>query len=116
MVAQQPAMNRGVWSRVEQSIRRLVLQEGELYVTTGPLFLSQSLKTIGPDRVIVPTHMFKVVYDPRAKVAFAIVVENINTNVYSIKTVHELEAMSGIKYPGIPEALKDQKIGGLNGV
>ena len=116
MVAQDPTMNRVIWMHLESYVRRMAMQRGELFVTTGPLFLGQTLKTIGPDHVVVPTHMFKVVYDPRDKIAFAVVVENINTNDYTIKTVHEMEAMSGIRYPGIPEALKDQKIGALNGV
>jgi endonuclease G len=56
------------------------------------------------------------VYVPQANTAFAIVVDNIATNRYDVRTVHELEAMSGLRFPGIPEALKDQRIGGLKGV
>ena len=36
--------------------------------------------------------------------------------LWNVKTVHELETMSGIRFAGIPEALKDQRIGGLKGV
>jgi endonuclease G len=48
--------------------------------------------------------------------AFAVAVNNISTNRYDIKTVHELEAMSGIHFPGIPGSLKDQRPGGPKGV
>jgi endonuclease G, mitochondrial len=60
--------------------------------------------------------LYKVVYVPAASEAFAVVVDNVATNRYDVKTVHELETMSGMRFPGIPEALKDQRIGGLKGV
>jgi endonuclease G len=40
----------------------------------------------------------------------------VPTDDYAMKTVHELEAMSGLQFPGIPEALKDKRLGGLKGV
>ncbi|HEY3599182.1 MAG TPA: DNA/RNA non-specific endonuclease, partial [Paraburkholderia sp.] len=80
------------------------------------LFVGQQLQTIGPTRVFVPTQLFKVVYVTSQRLAFAIVVDNVATNRYTIETVHELEAASGIRFPGIPENLKDRRPGGLNGV
>jgi endonuclease G len=53
---------------------------------------------------------------PSRQMAFAVVVDNISTYRYDIKTVHELEAISGFRFPGIPESLKDQRPGGLKGV
>ena len=52
----------------------------------------------------------------RLSLAFAVVVDNTPTNEYTVKTVRELEAMSGLQFPGIPDTLKDQRIGGLKGV
>jgi endonuclease G len=60
--------------------------------------------------------LFKVVYLPARKLAFAVVVDNTATDAYTVKTVRELEAMSGLQFPGIPDALKDKRIGGLKGV
>jgi endonuclease G len=113
VVPQNPSNNRRIWSRIEQAVRRLVDDSGEAYVVTGPLF---SLQTIGETRVLVPTQLYKVVYLPARKLAFAVVVENAPTNEYTVKTVYELETMSGLQFPGIPDALKDKLIGGLNGV
>jgi endonuclease G len=45
-----------------------------------------------------------------------VVVDNTATDTYTVKTVRELEAMSGLQFPGIPDALKDKRIGGLKGV
>jgi endonuclease G, mitochondrial len=116
IVPQDPSNNRRIWSRIEQAVRRLVEESGDAYVVTGPLFSGRQLQTIGDSRVFVPTQLYKVIYLPQRQIAFAVVVENTPTNTYTMKTVHELEAMSGLAFPGIPDALKDKKPGGLNGV
>jgi endonuclease G, mitochondrial len=116
MVPQDPSNNRRIWSRIEEAVRRLVQQSGEAYVVTGPLFAGRQLQTIGESRVFVPTQIYKVVYLPQRQIAFAVVIDNTPTKTYSMKTVRELEAMSGLACPGIPDALKDQRIGGLKGV
>jgi endonuclease G, mitochondrial len=116
IVPQDPSNNRHIWSRIEEAVRRLTEESDEAYVVTGPLFSGQQLQTIGESRVFVPTQLYKVVYLPKRQIAFAVVVENTATNTYAMKTVHELEAMSGLAFPGIPDALKDKRIGGLKGV
>lgn len=116
MVPQDRENNQHLWAHVETAVRKIAKRYGEAYVMTGPLFAGQTLRTIGASRVFVPTQLFKVVYVPAAKMAFAVVVDNVSTNRYDVKTVHELEAMSGMRFPGIPESLKDQRIGGLKGV
>lgn len=116
IVPQDRENNQHLWAHIESAVRKLAIRHGDAYVVTGPLFAGQTLRTIGATRVFVPTRLFKVVYVPAANEAFAIVVDNVSTNRYDIKTVHELEAMSGMRFGGIPEALKDQRIGGLKGV
>lgn len=116
MVPQNPVNNRRVWSRIEEAVRRLASSSGEAYVVTGPLFGTREVKTIGPDGVFVPTQLYKVVYLPSRALAFAVVVDNIATEQYDMETVHQLERASGIRFPGIPESLKDTHPGGLNGV
>lgn len=116
VVPQDRDNNEHLWARIESSVRKIANRYGEAYVVTGPLFAGQTLRTIGASRVFVPTQLFKVVYVPGANQAFAIVVDNVATDSYEVKTVHELEAISGIRFPGIPEAIKDQRIGGLKGV
>jgi endonuclease G len=97
-------------------VRRLTEQSGDAYVVPRPLFSGRQLQTIGESRVLVPTQLFKVVYLPARTLAFAVVVDNTQTEQYSIKTVRELESMSGLQFPGIPDSLKDNRIGGLSGV
>lgn len=43
---------------------------GDVYVITGPVFEAGS-KTIGSGQVHVPTHLFKLVYDPNTQRAWA---------------------------------------------
>jgi endonuclease G len=116
VVPQNRQNNERLWAGIESAVRKLVLKYDDTYVITGPLFTGQQLQTIGPSRVFVPTQLFKVVYVPNRQLAFAIVVDNVATNRYNIESVHELEAASGIRFPGIPENLKDQRPGGLKGV
>jgi endonuclease G len=116
MVPQNPTNNRRLWAHIEEAVRRIGMSAADTYVVTGPMFKGAELKTIGETGVIVPTQIFKVVYVPEKHLAFAIVVSNTATNHYDVATVHELEAQSGLRFPGIPESLKDTRIGGLNGV
>ena len=116
VVPQDRKNNQHLWAHIESAVRKLAVRYGEAYVVTGPLFAGQTLRTIGASHVFVPTQLYKVVYVPAANEAFAVVVDNVATDRYDVKTVHELETMSGIRFPGIPETLKDQRIGGLKGV
>ncbi|OLL31911.1 endonuclease [Burkholderia sp. SRS-W-2-2016] len=116
IVPQNRQNNQRLWARIETAVRKIALSYDDTYVVTGPMFSGQQLQTIGPTRVFVPTQLYKVVYVPSRRLAFAIVVDNVSTNRYDIRTIHELEAVSGIRFPGIPEDLKDQRPGGLKGV
>lgn len=116
MVPQDRENNRHQWSKIEQAVRRLGLLSGEVYVVTGPLFIGQRLQTIGASHVFVPTQLFKVVYVPSRREAFAVVIDNDADAVAQFKTVRELESLAGLSFPGIPDALKDQRRGDLRGI
>ncbi len=105
MVPQSPENNRGVWARrVEAATRHYVERaQGDVYVFTGPAFEGQ-VKTIGRGRVWVPTHLFKLVYDPNAQRAWAYWVENTdNATVTKPISYRELVNHIGIELlPGVP--------------
>ncbi|RYH69256.1 MAG: DNA/RNA non-specific endonuclease [Alcaligenaceae bacterium] len=62
IVPQDPRQNSGPWAKVEEDTRMYVLRAaGDVYVMTGPVFADP--KAIGANRVHVPTHLFKLVYD-----------------------------------------------------
>ncbi|WJF91866.1 DNA/RNA non-specific endonuclease [Paraburkholderia bonniea] len=116
VVPQNHLHNQQLWSRLETAVRKLALKDGEVYVLTGPMFVGEQLQTIGANGVFVPTQLFKLIYVPSRQLAFGVVSDNAATRSYQIKTVHELEAASNLRFPGIPENLKDQRPGGLKGV
>lgn len=106
MVPQDPDNNRHLWEGIESAIRTLTKQRGELYIITGPLFRGGSLQQLN-GRVLVPTHLFKAVYDPQRRDAAAYLVENTATPVYSIISLAELEELAGIDlFPALPAGVK----------
>ena len=68
MAPQRPNLNRVIWRRLEDQIRRIARDHGTIWVFTGPLYLNAAGnaavapdKFIGRNRVAVPTHYFKIV-------------------------------------------------------
>lgn len=98
-----PGMNRGIWSDIEAAIRRWVASRGELFIYTGPIFdREQSSKTIGPNQVAVPTHFYKVVFDPIRIETIAFVVPNAPHPTRRIEefitSVRDIEMRSGLNF------------------
>lgn len=64
MVPQNQAHNGGAWAKIEEDTRKYAMRaQGDVYVFTGPVFEGPA-QTIGPGGVRVPSHIFKLVYDP----------------------------------------------------
>ncbi len=75
MSPQNPSFNRGIWSRLEQAVRRFAYNEGSIFVVTGPIITEDDDKVIGPNKVRVPGFYYKVIYDetpPEKMIAFII--------------------------------------------
>ncbi|MEG1979768.1 MAG: DNA/RNA non-specific endonuclease [Victivallaceae bacterium] len=60
---QLPSFNRGVWAKLEAQVRSFALAEKEIYVVTGPIFPQKVIRSIGENKVTIPTHYYKVIYD-----------------------------------------------------
>jgi endonuclease G, mitochondrial len=106
MVPQEPSVNRGVWERVESTTRKLTKDRGELFVVTGPIFTGKLLQ-IG-DAIMVPTQVFKAIYDPKRNEAGAYLVGNVEGAQAQVITIAELEKLSGISvFPSINDQVKD---------
>lgn len=64
MVPQDPKQNSGPWAKIEEDTRRYVMRaQGDVFVITGPVF-EPDAQRIGAGGVAVPSHLFKLVYDP----------------------------------------------------
>ncbi len=76
MVPQDPKNNQRIWNKIEDSTRKYIQRaSGDVYVITGPVFASKPA-TIGSNRVWVPSHLYKLIYDPNTKKAWAYWIEN----------------------------------------
>lgn len=96
MVPQNHRMNTGVWSDVEETVRAVATTDGEAWVVTGPLFQGRGLQAIGANNVLVPTSVWKAVYDPKRKGAAVYVADNDNSPNCRIVSVATFRTMSGI--------------------
>lgn len=96
-----PGMNRGIWSEIEAAIRRWVALRGELFIYTGPIYQKETTR-IGPNQVSVPSHFYKVVFDPVRVEAIAFVVPNEphpNRRIEEfITSVRDIEERTGLDF------------------
>lgn len=94
IVPQDGENNRHMWAAIEGAVRNMAKKEGDLYVVTGPAFLGSDLRKVG--NVLVPTHLYKLVYSPRQKAGAAWFVENTADAKPNVVPVPELERIIGI--------------------
>jgi endonuclease G len=75
MMPQARQNNQGIWAkRVEEPTRMYIKRaQGDVYVFTGSVGNAGS---IGKSKVTIPSHLYKLVYDPNKKTAWAYWVEN----------------------------------------
>jgi endonuclease G len=106
MVPQIHANNAGIWSGMEQVTRRLATGDGEVYVVSGPAFLGSNIKQVG--RVLVPTHLWKVIYRPAIQQAGAYVIRNDDSAAYQVVSITALTQTLGIDVlPSLPVVVRE---------
>jgi endonuclease G len=108
MVPQVPENNRGPWGGIESAVRMMAKSKGDLYVVTGPIFLGGDIKQIG-DAVMVPTKLFKAIYDPQRKEAGAYLIDNTADAQPQKVTIEDLEKIAGISmFPSVEDSVKSR--------
>jgi endonuclease G len=110
MMPQARQNNQGIWSKnVEEPTRQYIKRaSGDVYVYTGSVGKSGS---IGSGRVTIPSHLFKLVYDPNKNLAWAYWVENTNEATMSPPiSYEELLQKTGIDFhlPLKPQTINTQ--------
>lgn len=74
MSPQRPAFNRGVWQKLESTVRRFAINEESITVIIGGIFIEDEEPIyIGINKVRVPEFFYKVILDetpPRKMIAF----------------------------------------------
>lgn len=108
MIPQVPENNRGPWEGIESAVRMMAKSKGDIYVVTGPIYQGSNIAQIG-DAVMVPTKLFKAVYDPQRKEAGAYLIDNTADAQPEKISISELEKLTGISiFPSVEENVKSR--------
>jgi len=100
MIAQNPNLNRELWRAIETGVRAMAMHR-DIYVITGPLFEGARIARLD-GRVMIPTSVYKLVYDPARNEAAAWIVPNAARQRPDIVSLSELEQRAGIAFlPGV---------------
>ena len=98
MMPQARQNNQGNWAQTVEEPTRLYAKRvpGEIYVYTGSVGNAGS---IGRGQVTIPTHLYKLVYDPARNSAWAYWIENTNeANMTPPISYQELMQKTGIDF------------------
>jgi endonuclease G len=115
-------MNQGIWKDLEEKVRTWAIIRGELFIFTGPAYEGGVKKTIGKNKVAVPSHLYKIVYDPKEKEAIAFFMPNepIKTSEMPkyIESIRDIEAKTGLDFlsaldKGTQDTIETKKPAGL---
>jgi len=99
MVAQNPDNNRNLWEGVESAVRQYVLDHGDVYIITGPIFPGHGQQAeFLRRRVMIPINMYKIVYDPRLNKASVYLTKNAPGMAWESKSVSEISELAQIDF------------------
>ncbi|MDO5571426.1 MAG: DNA/RNA non-specific endonuclease [Bacteroidales bacterium] len=63
MCPQVPSLNRGIWKNLEDKCRDWAIRDSAILITTGPINIGAK-NTIGKNKVLIPSHFYKVIVSP----------------------------------------------------
>jgi endonuclease G len=102
MVPQNPNMNQHIWKGLEEKVRQWAKDRGELYIYTGPIFKEDEIDTIGNNQVCIPTHVFKIIFDPQKVESIAFIMPNEPLNPSEMEnyivTIRDVEELTGLDF------------------
>ena len=105
-VPQTPGLNRGRWKQLEAAVHKHAAAHGTAWIYSGPVFAGgKPTKTIGRDKVAIPTHTYKVVlcvHPDGVKEMFGFVLPNVTKptgaiDSYSV-SVNQVEKLTGLDF------------------
>jgi endonuclease G len=114
-VPQKRGFNKGLWAKMEAQERKWAEEGARLWVIAGPI-VSDSTKTIGKNKMRIPTYLFNVVLiargDELQEAAFLF--PNIGSSNFRkpieefLVPVNRVERMTGLDFfPMLPDSLEN---------
>ncbi len=105
ILPQKPKLNRGIWKELEEQARLWAIENDSLYIVVGALY-DENPKTIGKNKIAVPSKFYKVVADISKKdgykaIAFIFENKDYSSDDYFMNyalSVEELEKLTGIDF------------------
>lgn len=111
MSPQEPSFNRGIWKKLEATVRNWAITEESIHVVTAGI-LSSNTGHIGPNKVSVPNYYYKVVYAPAAQKMIAFILPNKKSSQALqsfVVPVDEVESRTGIDFfPQLDDSLENK--------
>lgn len=96
-VPHDPDSNRYLWESIESGARDRAMELGELFVITGPLFQRSQVAFIN-DRIAIPSHLWKLLYDARSREGGVFLVENSASKAIKWVAIADFEQLSGYRF------------------
>lgn len=101
--------NDGIWNKVEMQARQWARDYDSIYIVTGPV-IEEDCRTIGRNKVAVPSHFFKVIYAPSRQEGIAFLVPHQKTSKtprHFIVSIDQVEEVTGIDFfPELPDDIE----------
>jgi len=126
-VPQKHGVNGGKWAQLEAAVHGLASSGGTVWIFSGPAFVGgKPVKTIGPDKVAVPTHTYKVVlwvHPNGDKETFGFLLPNIDKPTGTLSgytlSVDQVEKLTGLDFfaslPAAEQARLEKVVNALPG-
>jgi len=106
-------LNAGVWKDLEEQVRSLATQKGNIYVVCGPI-VPKHPKTIGSNKVAIPDAFFKVLLqndnDEWSAIAFMFANESGRKplSTYAM-SVEDMQIITDIDFfPALPDSIEEK--------
>ena len=110
---QKRAFNGGIWSRLENQVRKWANEKGGIYVVTGPV-LGNTERTIGENKVTVPDFFYKVLLSKRGNqsqmIGFMLPNRASDDDLWTYaERVDNIEAYTGLDFfPALDDSTEKQ--------
>lgn len=100
MVPMPASLRLGPWLQLEQQLNRLVVDRGDLYVITGPLYLNSILSLSPSSTDLEPAAYFKLIADDSGIAAFLFAQDTDRFSDYCSQTssLAEIQAMADLEF------------------